>query len=227
MNLNFRDLRADETDVRVAKITDKGVQLLIYKDARVDMNILDETVGQANWQRDHFECKGNLYCKVGINCGSEWVWKADAGAESFSDAEKGEASDSFKRACVNWGIGRELYTAPFIWVSAAYTNIEKNNQGKWVCKDSFAVEDLVIKDKKIIGLSIKSTKTNQYLFEWGRLSVPNTQPKAQAVPQGVLTVPCARCGKETDIAKTKKAKNNKTGATMDICPECAKECGVK
>ena len=221
MNLNFRDLRADETDVRVAKITDKGVQLLIYKDARVDMNILDETVGQANWQRDHFECKGNLYCKVGINCGSEWVWKADAGAESFSDAEKGEASDSFKRACVNWGIGRELYTAPFIWVNAVYTNIEKNNQGKWVCKDSFAVEDLVIKDKKIIGLSIKSTKTNQYLFEWGRLSVPNTQPKVDAFKAAPF---CVVCGKPMEQAMAERIKA-KYGDVY--CSAECKEKGVK
>ena len=87
------------------------------------MNILDETVGEFNWQRDHKEIKGVVYCGVGINgrgqsTHDEWVWKWDAGSESYTEKEKGEASDSFKRACVNWGIGRELYTAPLIYIRA-------------------------------------------------------------------------------------------------------------
>ena len=76
---------------------------MLYKDARCDMNILDETVGAESWQREHYECKGNMYCKVGIWCDAQWVWKSDCGTESNTEAEKGEASDSFKRACVNWG----------------------------------------------------------------------------------------------------------------------------
>lgn len=114
--MNFRKLKPSEIDLRVGTVTGKGVSFLLYKDARVDMTILDETVGAENWQRDHFELKGNLFCRVGIKCGDEWVWKADCGTESRTEKEKGESSDSFKRACVCWGIGRELYTAPFIWV---------------------------------------------------------------------------------------------------------------
>ena len=117
----FRDLRADEIECRVQQVKEKGLVLLLYKDARVDMNILDETVGSAYWQREHYECKGNLFCRVGIDVNgykqapgaSSWVWKSDCGTESNTEAQKGEASDSFKRACFNWGIGRELYTAPF------------------------------------------------------------------------------------------------------------------
>lgn len=115
--MTFRKLKADEIDLRVGTVTSKGVSFLLYKDARVDMTILDETVGAENWQREHYECKGNLFCKVGIKCGDNWVWKADCGTESQTEKEKGESSDSFKRACVCWGIGRELYTAPFIWVT--------------------------------------------------------------------------------------------------------------
>ena len=103
------------------------------------MSILDETVGPENWQRDHFECKGNLYCKVGINTNykdaqavDRWIWKADCGAESRTEAEKGEASDSFKRACVNWGIGRELYTSPPIFVK----NIGKDGSANFDVDDS-------------------------------------------------------------------------------------------
>ena len=124
--MEFRKLRPEEIDLRVGTLvctdTVKGVSLLCYKDARVDMQILDETVGPENWQREHYECKGNLFCRVGIKCDGEWVWKADCGTESQTEREKGESSDSFKRACVCWGIGRELYTSPFIWIplSAEY-----------------------------------------------------------------------------------------------------------
>lgn len=114
--MKFRKLRSNEIDVRVGSVGAKGVTLLLYKDARVDMQILDDTVGPENWQRDHFELKGNLFCRVGIKCGDTWVWKADCGTESNTEKEKGESSDSFKRACVCWGIGRELYTAPLIFV---------------------------------------------------------------------------------------------------------------
>ena len=97
--MEFRLLKADEIDVRVAQVKEFGCSLLLYKDARVDMNILDTTpgIGPGNWQRRHYECKGNLFCSVGIKIDGEWVWKDDAGAESQAEKEKGEASDSFKR----------------------------------------------------------------------------------------------------------------------------------
>jgi hypothetical protein len=171
----FRNLKADEIDARVQSFTEKGAILLLYKDARCDMNILDEAVGQIGWQREHYECKGNLFCRVGINIGKplqltnegltgtppQWVWKSDCGAESNTDAEKGEASDSFKRACFNWGIGRELYTSPFIWVNADKCNI---TNGK--CYDKFAVEKIKIENKKIVGLAIVNVTTKQRCFVW-------------------------------------------------------------
>lgn len=116
--MEFRKLKPEEIDLRIGTVTSQGVSLLLYKNARVDMQILDETVGSMNWQREHYECKGNLFCKVGIFYKEldMWVWKADCGTESQTEKEKGESSDSFKRACVCWGIGRELYTSPFIWI---------------------------------------------------------------------------------------------------------------
>ena len=109
--INGKEIRlliADEIDVRVGAIYEKGITLLLYKYARVDMNILDETVGAENWQREHYDCKGNLYCRVGINTNfknsklpDRWVWKSDCGAETKAEKEKGESSDSFKRACFN------------------------------------------------------------------------------------------------------------------------------
>lgn len=118
--MEFRTLKPEEISVRVGQVGEKGATLLLYKDARADMTILDETVGPMNWQRKHEVINGNLYCSVGI-FGKEldmWVWKEDVGIESNTEKEKGEASDAFKRACVNWGIGRELYTAPFIFIQA-------------------------------------------------------------------------------------------------------------
>lgn len=151
--MKFRDLTADDIEVRVQSVKQNGLILLLYKNARVDMAILDETVGPQCWQREHYECKGNLFCRVGIQfVDKEWVWKADCGVESNTEAQKGEASDSFKRACFNWGIGRELYTSPFIWVPASKCNI---NNGK--CYDRFAVEKIVVENKRIVGLSIINT----------------------------------------------------------------------
>ena len=150
--MKFRDLTADDIEVRVQSVKQNGLVLLLYKNARVDMNILDETVGPENWQREHYECKGNLFCRVGIRCNDAWVWKSDCGVESNTEAQKGEASDSFKRACFNWGIGRELYTSPFIWIPSTKCNIAN---GK--CYDRFVVEKIAIENKRIVGLSILNT----------------------------------------------------------------------
>lgn len=134
--MKFRALQADEIDVRVGGAYKTGVTFLLYKNARVDMAILDETVGEAHWQRDHKEVKGNLFCGIGIrSCivderiqmGDEWIWKWDCGTESNTEKEKGEASDSFKRAGFNWGIGRELYTAPLIWLPCATDEFKDKN----------------------------------------------------------------------------------------------------
>ena len=168
----FRDLRADEIECRVQSAKEKGVVLLLYKDARVDMNILDETVGASNWQREHYECKGNLFCRVGIDIGTHegkaerWVFKSDCGTESNTEAQKGEASDSFKRACFNWGIGRELYTAPFTWIPSDKCNISEGKNGSKQCYDKFVVEKIIIENKQITALAIWNSTKNVRAFVW-------------------------------------------------------------
>lgn len=150
MNRKFRNLKAEEIQCRIGTISEKGLSLLLYKDSRADMDILDETVGPENWMRDHKELKGNMYCGVGIWDEEKglFVWKWDCGAESNTEAEKGEASDSFKRACVNWGIGRELYSAPFIWISSDKYEQKMNAKNKPTTYDKFYVKKLTyIKDK--------------------------------------------------------------------------------
>lgn len=162
----FRDLREDEIECRVAQAKENGVSLLLYKDARCDMNILDETVGAMNWQRSH--CRENANCIVSIwdEEKGQWISKEDTGTESNTEAEKGLASDSFKRACFNWGIGRELYTAPFIWIKAEDIVSLRSNGQRWQCFDSFYVEKIVIENKKIIAISIKNKKTGKRCFVW-------------------------------------------------------------
>ena len=128
-----RLLKADEINCRVQKLTKTGgAIILLYKDARVDMNILDETFGAMNWQRQHISIDGNLHCIISVwdDTKKQWVSKQDVGTESFTEATKGEASDSFKRAGFNWGIGRELYTGPFIFVKLNPDEWETDDRGK-------------------------------------------------------------------------------------------------
>ena len=163
----FRDLRADEIECRVAQAKANGVSILLYKDARCDQNILDETVGAMNWMRHH--CRENANCIVSIwdEKKQQWVDKEDTGTESNTEKEKGLASDSFKRACFNWGIGRELYTAPFIWIKAEdCTALTQSNGDKWKCFDEFEIEKIVIEEKKIKALAIRNAKSRKRCYVW-------------------------------------------------------------
>lgn len=175
--MKFRLLEAHEIECRVGTINEKGLSLLLYKDARCDMNLLDETVGIANWQRKHYELKGHIYCSVGIkakeiisggNGSDEWVWKDDVGVESNTESTKGESSDSFKRACFNWGIGRELYSAPFVWIASDKYKQTTNKAGKPATYDKFSVEKIAYNEvtREIEGLAIRNNSTNQRVFIW-------------------------------------------------------------
>jgi hypothetical protein len=165
MDLKFRTLNANEIDCRVATINQKGLTLLLYKDARVDQNILDETVGPMNWQRHHSRDNANCTVALWDEDKRQWIEKEDTGKESFTEAEKGLASDSFKRACFNWGIGRELYSAPFIWISAENADIKQGGSGKFQCYDKFAVEQILYdENRNIVALSIKNTSKGKRVF---------------------------------------------------------------
>lgn len=168
--LIFRDLEADEIECRVAQASQKGVALLLYKDARCDMNILDETVGAFNWKREHSRENRNCVVSIWDDDKRQWISKEDTGTESNTEAQKGLASDSFKRACFNWGIGRELYTAPFIWVSAENCNLTPRNDGRFTCYDRFTVRGITIQDKRITGLSIYNEKMNKLAYSFGEVA---------------------------------------------------------
>lgn len=160
----IRDLTSEEIECRIGNITAKGLTLLLYKTARTDIKILNETFGPMNWQCEYKEIKNNIYCGISIfdNVKKEWITKWDCGTESdFGDKEKAEASDAFKRAGVKWGIGIELYTAPFIFIPKANCNIINNK-----CYDKFLVEKIIIENKIITALAIKNISKNIRAFVW-------------------------------------------------------------
>ena len=196
MDLEFRLLEADEIDCRIAQCNEYGVQILLYKDARCDQNILDEKVGALNWQRKH--TRDNANCIVGIwdEDKKQWVEKEDTGTESFTEAEKGLASDSFKRACFNWGIGRELYTAPQMFVKKENLKKHEQKNGKWICRDSFKVTDIKYQDKKIVYVQILNI-SNGTPINFGK----NTDPKPAPAEK-----PKAEAKKAEDIANLQISK---------------------
>lgn len=175
----IRLLRADEIECRVAVINEKGLSLLLFKDARVDQKILDETFTPFGWKRSHQSIDGNLYCTVEIwdKGKGQWIAKQDVGIPSYSEKEKGQASDSFKRACFNWGVGRELYTAPFIWITAPNANIQKKGE-KYTTGERFRVQEIRYNDRReITGLVIVNSQGKRvYEFqekESGRETKPS------------------------------------------------------
>jgi len=137
-------LPIESVEFRVQSISPRGwATILAYKDARVDMDRLDEVVGPGNWQRVHEEVQGHNSCKVGLWFGPDrgWVWKQDVGSPSNTEAVKGEASDAFKRACFNWGIGRELYEYPLILVELNPDEFEVTEyQGKKRVQATYALK---------------------------------------------------------------------------------------
>lgn len=175
MKLNFRPLRADEIEVRVGNVGKSGVTLLLYKDARVDMRLLDEVVGPFNWKREHSRENANCTVSIYDSEKGEWVSKEDTGTESNTEKEKGLASDSFKRACFNWGIGRELYSAPFTFISCPTQ--EKSNGKGWEIagKNPFAgayVKEIGYDENRNIVTLVIHNKQHQPIFSTIGKSVP-------------------------------------------------------
>lgn len=168
MGKMFRLLKAEEIDVRVATVTNNGCSLLLYKDARCDQNILDESVGAMNWMRHHSRDNANCIVSIWDEAKKQWIEKEDTGTESYTEKEKGLASDSFKRACFNWGIGRELYTAPFIWVRAGDVTLEDGNNGRKTTRDHFTVTEIAYDGGNITALEIMNDKLKRIVYTFGQ-----------------------------------------------------------
>lgn len=185
-DIKIRLLRADEIECRISMINEKGLSLLLFKDARVDQKILDETFTPFGWKRSHQMIDGNLYCTVEIwdNEKGQWVGKQDVGTMSYSEKEKGQASDSFKRACFNWGLGRELYTAPFIWIPAEAVNIqkkEKDREQKYYTSDRFRVQAISYDKERVIDFLVVVNAKGQAVYSMDkRKDATLTKKKAAA-----------------------------------------------
>lgn len=216
----FRDLTAGEIECRVATCNENGVSLLLYKDARCDMNILDETVGSMNWQRRHTRDNANCIVEIWDIEKEQWIAKEDTGTESYTEKEKGQASDSFKRACFNWGIGRELYTAPFIWVSSSMCNMKQYN-GKWTTNDRFDVESITIENKRITGLSIRNTKTGNIVYTFGKTAAKKGKSAADKPIVQDHEVKCPKCGK---VMRPLKKADGTIAMPEDILKGCGDMC---
>lgn len=207
----LRLLRADEIECRVGTVNEKGLSILLFKDARVDQKILDETFTPFGWRRTHQSIDGNLYCTVEIwdreKC--QWIAKQDVGTTSYSEKEKGQASDSFKRACFNWGLGRELYTAPFIWIPAGTASIQQKGD-RYITTDRFSVESISYnEEREIIALTIINGKKNK-VFELKQKAEPQKkrEPK-KTEAKGMLEVQRKALEKELE----------RTGVTIEAVME--------
>lgn len=228
----FRDLTANEINVRVAMVKNtersKGVSLLLYKDARCDANILDETVGVENWSCRFYECKGNLFCSLGIYDPGrkEFIYKDDCGSESYTEKEKGEASDAFKRAAFKFGIGRELYTAPFIWVKDCnIRTTTKNGKEVHQCDDKFRVKHIKIENKKITELVIYNETTKSDCFKYGIGSVTThshniSDTEAKQLlnlieEKGANTAKILKYYKAKDLRDLTEAQYNELGSSLN------------
>lgn len=184
MELKFRDLFKDEIELRVGSTNESGFQLLLYKNARVDMALLDEVVGVGNWQREHIILGNDIYCRLGVwnEELKQWVWKTDAGSSGTIEEEKSKASDSFKRAATNFGLGRCLYSAPFVWIVTKTKEGVLTGETK---KDRYIVDDIGYTDHKITKLVIKNEKTNKVVFSMGSKVKVDETPKQQTGPNTV------------------------------------------
>lgn len=213
----IRFLRAEEIECRVSTLSEKGISLLLYKDARVDQNILDETFGIFGWMRTHERIGEALFCTVSIK-GEDgmWVSKMDVGTESYADPVKGASSDAFKRACVNWGIGRELYSAPFIWISADKVNIQREKD-KLVVKERFHVSRIVYDEERavITGVEIQNNRNDVvYSYGLGYTARPAAEQEKKTADRP------AADNKKITVAQIRTLKKEmlRTGVTEDaIC----------
>ncbi len=190
----IRVLKAEEIECRVGTINEKGLSLLLFKDARVDQKLLDETFTPMGWRRSHCEIGGNLYCTVSVwdDEKRQWIDKQDVGVMGREEKEKSQASDSFKRACFNWGIGRELYTAPFIWIGAERVPISAKQAGnggtKYYTNERFRVASIdYTEEREIRALSIEDSKSHiVYMYSTQKSGgLPKAQERQQEKAEGI------------------------------------------
>lgn len=245
MPIEIPPLAADDIECRIQSINESktgkvGAILLLYKNARVDMRILDQVFGITGWQRSHEMIAGNLYCNIDIwdDEKSRWIRKQDVGTESNTEKEKGQASDAFKRAGFNIGIGRELYTAPFIYVPLEEGEYYRGKDGKWKCspKTQFVVRHIEYNDRREITSIVICDNRGSVRFDLNKKHGNAEKPKQgdellrydmseqeapppPEPPLGNGGFVCSRCGKDIDD-RVYDYSSNKYG--RPLCRVCQK-----
>jgi len=167
-------LKISEVEFRLGRMSGNKISYLAYKDARVDQNRLDSVVGPGYWQRKHEVIDGNLYCSVGIYNAEikEWVWVQDVGTPSNFESEKGAASDAFKRACFNLGIGRELYDYPNIVIELKKGEEPKYLKLRW---EGLTDEKGVVELRAYSGNELRYSHTRDEGWKLDQFMQDNTQ----------------------------------------------------
>ncbi len=223
--LSAKDVECRVQSVSKNKAGKVGAVLLIYKDARVDMRILDQVFGSMNWQRTHEVINGNLFCNIDIwdETKKTWIRKQDVGVESNTEKEKGQASDAFKRAGFNVGIGRELYTAPFIYVELMDSEYYVERQGQkeiYRCFPStrFTVAHIAYNERREISELVIVDRNGNVRFDMNAQAGRQT---AQQAPQGASSGPvCSECGGPISSAEQQYSMK-KYG--RELCRSCQRK----
>lgn len=237
-DIKIRALRADEIECKVAQVTDGKVQLLLYKDARCDKRILDETFGIMGWADCYSEIKGNLYCSIMIydQHTGMWIQKQDCGIESaFGDKEKGEASDAFKRACFNVGIGRELYTKIPIWINTETVSNQKGDKTTYKQKNSYqswfvSYIETDNEKEKIKYIEISDYKTKKVVFKWGtkgqikaennQTNIANTQINKKQSEANMKSTEQPKVVNKEQLDELMKEANQRGDVVVKIAQDC-------
>lgn len=228
----FRLLRADEIECRISEIDKAGryIQLLLYKTARTDAALLDETIGFDNWCNDYKMLDGKLYCGIGIRSGNgEWIWRWNVGTESNTEAEKGQASDAFKRAGFVIGIGTELYSSPRITVWNDACEI-KDYSGKKKCFDQFAVKRIEYDEQQNIKtLEIVNERSGNVCFTFpaqgrGAQQTQGTNPvqTAAAERRSAGQRAAERLQAEMRQAPAQQGTVQRPGEQLPVCAKCGR-----
>lgn len=173
MKLDFPLLKEEDIEIRIGQMSKDGskASLLLYQDARCGMKYLDQVVGPMNWQKKFYEVRGLVICSLGIydEETKSWTWKDDTGTSGTIEEEKSIISDSFKRCCVCFGLARELYTAPTIWVKI---------NSKY---DKFFVKEIGYENREINKLVITNENGEVvYSFKNGQKTLESGEKQAKS-----------------------------------------------
>ena len=235
--IKFPPLKADQVECRVGTVGSTGYSVLLYKTARTDMDILDEVVGPENWQNEFFDACGKLFCRLSIRVGKDWISKSDCGVEGNVGEEKSQASDARKRAGFAWGIGRELYNSPFIWLNAQ-TVRDNNGRYKLERYPRLEVTEFESDGKKVTRLVICDQYGNalfrhgEALKEARKEAKPAGQAKAAQTAPAVAPIMTATFDKAPHIMTKEEfrtrwnSNDNGGGITFDDIADCAIAWGI-